>query len=448
MTKGTPTPNLALERALRHLGWTLAVAAERVNEAYEEITGSPGAYDAESIRRLLRGKVTWPHPDYRAALRSVFRVRSDSDIGFYSTRRRTTAKLRGMREKEEDVRRIDFLRGFAVLTGSALTGGSLAATLDDAARATAAAPQAIGEEHIAQVRDATAFLRSGDFAGTPLSLQAMAGQLRWAVDLLDASASHQDRIDLHAEVGSLAKVVGWAYFDQGHHHSADRYFRIGLHCADVAGSWWLRSEVLTCMARQAIYIGQPDEALTLLGAARVREDRISPLRRASLSTVQARAYGTLGNAEECLRSVKQAEDHFNQHDRESGGKDDPRLGEYAKFYSTAQLHGDTAGALAKIAAKGAHFTDACRRLRFAVDHYPAEYFRSALFSQSRLATLLLRHGDQDEAAAVGMQVLGQVRGIPSRRLRDKITEIRAVAKSAHRPVVELRQKATDVLHRA
>ncbi|MCP2333574.1 hypothetical protein G443_003844 [Actinoalloteichus cyanogriseus DSM 43889] len=43
MTKGTPTPNLALDRALRHLGWTLAVAAERVNEAYEERTGSPGA---------------------------------------------------------------------------------------------------------------------------------------------------------------------------------------------------------------------------------------------------------------------------------------------------------------------------------------------------------------------------------------------------------------------
>ncbi|WP_030105616.1 hypothetical protein [Actinoalloteichus caeruleus] len=448
MTKGTPTPNLALDRALRHLGWTLAVAAERVNEAYEERTGSPGAYDAESIRRLLRGKVTWPHPDYRAALRSVFRVRSDSDIGFYSTRRRTTAKLRGEREKEEDVRRIDFLRGLAAVTGSALTGGSLAATLDDAARTTATAPQVIGKEHVAQVRDATALLRSSDHAGTPLSLQAMAGQLRWAVELLDASASHQDRVDLHAEVGNLAEVVGWAYFDQGHHHSADRYFRIGLHCADVAGSWWLRSEILSDMARQAIYIGQPDEALTLLGAARVREDRISPLRRANLSAVQARAHGALGNAEECLRSVKQAEDHFNQHDRESDDKDDPNFGEYATYYSAAQLHGDTAGGLSRIAARGVHFTETCRRLRFAVDHYPAEYFRSALSSQSRLVALLLRHGDQDEAAAVGMQVLGQVRGIPSRRLRDKIAEIRAAARGNYRPVAELRQKATDVLHRA
>ncbi|VFA92979.1 Uncharacterised protein [Nocardia farcinica] len=149
-----------------------------------------------------------------------------------------------------------------------------------------------------------------------------------------------------------------------------------LPCPE-AGAWWLRADVLSDMARQAIYLDRADDALTLLGAAKVREDRISPLRRANLSAVQARAFGALGDVWETLRAVRDADEYFHEATTDTGGEPDPdNFGDYFAF---AQLNGDTAHGLYGIARAGHAVEETRHRLRVAAENYGPEWARSRAF---------------------------------------------------------------------
>jgi transcriptional regulator with XRE-family HTH domain len=78
-----PTPNERL-RALRHAhGWTQEQAADAVADAVSAQTrkARPTGIDAQWIGRLERGERRWPNADYRAALRAVYGVATDTELG-------------------------------------------------------------------------------------------------------------------------------------------------------------------------------------------------------------------------------------------------------------------------------------------------------------------------------------------------------------------------------
>lgn len=83
-----PAGNEQLDRLIKRRGWTRRDVADAVNRAYERITGRPGAYDEERIRRLVRGEITWPHPAYRQALEVVFGARA-AELGLFNSRNET-----------------------------------------------------------------------------------------------------------------------------------------------------------------------------------------------------------------------------------------------------------------------------------------------------------------------------------------------------------------------
>lgn len=444
-------PNVRLQRLIESRGWTQSHTAARINAEHERITGRLGRYSDESIRRMERGSITWPTAPYREAMRSIFDVAEDSELGFHCTRTKNRATADSTRsdaaltDEEDDLRRIDFLRGLAALSGSVLTGGGLIGTLDDAA-AQSSIPRRIGSDHVMQVRNVTRLFRTADNLGHGITREAMFAQMKYAVQLLGAHADPRTLNEMHIAVGALAEVIGWSHFDNGHHRAADRYFRAGLHCADTAGSWWLRADILSDMARQAIYLGRHDEALTLLGAAKVREDRLSSLRRANLSAVQARAFGALGEVRECVRSVSDAEQFFFESRTDS--RDEPDFADFAKYFCHAQLKGDTGHGLYVPATHGHEVGNARERLSEAIAGYPAEYARSRLFCLTRLATLLLRRGDLDEAVVIGQQALTEARLIRSVRAIDDIRELHTSTAGKQRgreDVAELRRNAAQLM---
>jgi len=424
-------PNVKLTQHIRLRGWTQLETAERVNLAYEEVTGREGRYDEEAIRRLQRGAVTWPQEPYRQALARVFEVPIE-ELGFYRRNRRPS--------DGEDVRRIDFLRGLAAVGGGSLLAGGLTATLDDAIVHTAL-PGAIGPEHVAEIEQVMQAVRESDHLGHPWAWEVMAAQVRRGAALLEAATDNAVSRDLYGAVGALADAVGWAHFDAGHYRAADRYLRVALHCADQAGEWSLRADVLSDMARQAIYLGQPDEALTLLGAAKVREDRISNFRRANLSAVQARAFGALGNVRECVRAVRDADEHF--HDSADSGV--PDYGDFAEFYTFAQLNGDTGHALYDIAVRGAQITEARHRLRVAIESYSESWARSRAFCLAREAVLTLQHGEAAEGAELGMLAVQEAQRIGSARLATDVRAIHAASEIDHPDVRALRDRAGHLI---
>jgi len=343
----------------------------------------------------------------------------------------------------DDVRRSEFLRGLLAVSATAVTDDVIAA----ATRPIDRVPSRVGMDHADRVRDWASLFRAADDAGLHIG-DGMIAQLRVAAGYLRADMSAPVRGAMNAAVGTFFRVVGWAHYDRGNHEAARTNFRAGWHCADQAEEWWLRAAVLTCLARQDIYLGNSDNALTMLGLAAVRADQLSLLRRADIAAVQARAFGKLGNAVECMRAVDQAEQFF----AESRGQDHPDT-EYEGFkayYSESLLRGDTAQGLFDLSYhQNAEVPNTVGRLRTALS-LSDEHARSRQLSLVRLAALQLRHGDSDEGLALGMQAVESASGTTSARILDGLKLVyQAAGNDRVAPTAgaqELRRGITDLLH--
>jgi hypothetical protein len=403
-------------------------------------------------------ETTWPVAAYRQALRTVFNVDSEEELGLYCRRaKRRAAEMTGMTKSsstgvtEEEMRRIEFNRMLCGLAGGTILAEvGLLAMLGDAV-AEPPVPRRIGPEHVAEVRAITKVFRELDLLGHGIAPEAMAGPMRYAVALLDAHADQPTRTDMHTAVGRLAQVIGWSHVDSGHHTAADRYFYVGLHCADSAKAPWLRAGILSDMALKAIYRGYPDDALTLLGFAKLREDRLPTLRQANLRAVQAKAFAALGDVRECVRSIHDAERLFS--DSRDDDRDDPDYADFAAYFCEAELLGETGYGLYPVAIDGHEQRDAADRLRQAVESYPPELARARALCLARLASLTLRCGDPDEGVELGSRALAEARQIHSSRMDDEIREIYQSTSDSdryrgHAGIAELRRQAQEQLQTA
>lgn len=444
MASDVSVPNVRLQRLIADYGWTQAQTAELINAEYERITGRPGRYGEEQVRRLERGAVTWPHRPYRAAICAVFAV-TEAEAGFRPKRPGPSPVVQSQQD-DQNTRRVEFLRRLGEVPAVVGLSPALLGTLNQA-NATAAAPavpQRIGSEDVHQITQIANVFRAADHAGHPVAGEAMAAQLQYALGLLQAKADRRTKAGMQVAIGRLANVIGWSQFDAGRHWEADQYFRIGLHHAEQAGAWWLRADVLTHMARQAVYLDKADDALTLIGTAKIREDQLSSLRRSSLCVVEARAFSQLGEAREAARSVDRAVQFFNEID----DRGDPDWELYSEFFSEAQLNGDTGHGLWAVAVRGLETANAVQRLTAAVASYPNSYARSKLFCIARLAALTLHQGDPDEGVVLGRKALAAAREVRSMRVIDDLTEIHrstARLRDSHPEVAALRRETAIAL---
>lgn len=372
--------------------------------------------DANYIGKLERGDIRWPGTLYREALRALLGVTTDAALGF-SNRRRAVVRL-------ADVNRNKFLRAVSVGT-LALTP---AASLLEGSQPTPV-PGRVGRTEIEQVRTAAQVFASWDHTyGGGLAREAVLGQLRWSTGLLEATCPAGLRDELHSAVGYLAHTCGFMAFDYYAHEDARKAFRLALACAEEAGNWHLRGKILSSMARQAIWVGNPDEGLTFTEYALVRADRLTATEQAMLHTARARALAKMGRVRDTLIAVGTADDHFAN----SAPANDPS---WMAYYDTAQHHGDTGHALFDLAIRGRSATEARTRLATAVDGHSDAFARSRAISQTKLASLTMATGDPIEAAAIGNAALDSAGTIRSRRAADDLRELARYA-SRHTRITE------------
>ncbi len=167
------------------------------------------------------------------------------------------------------------------------------------------------------------------------------------------------------------------------------------------------------MARQAIYVGRPDDGLSLIELAQVRQDRQASTVRAMLSTVRARALAKMGRAEDCHAAVQTAEAHFAN----SAPDDDPG---WITYFNEAHLYGDTGHAMLDIALDGHYVADTRARLHQAVTRYTAEQARSRAFAVGKLAILELAKGDAQAGVLHAQQALAADAPLRSARAVDDL----------------------------
>jgi len=402
--------------------------ARRVNARIGQITGTPGLYTDETVRRYLCGERTWPDPKYRAAFRHVLGVDSDHQLGFFNQRAGYAPLRSGV--EEDPVRRSDSLR---VAMGVTAAVGA-PATLEDLVEITEPTPipARVGKVEIGQILDTARVFDTWDNTyGGVLVREAVAAQLRYAVALLDARCSESNRTELFSAVGFLANTSAWMAFDSHAHNDARRMLRLALRCAEEVGDLHLRAEVLSCMARQEIWCGDPDAGLTLAELGLVRADRLTHTERASLRVIRARALAQLHRVEEAVRAVGEADDSF---DNRSPG-DDPF---FMTYYDGAQLGGDTGHALYDMALHGRFVGEARARLQTAVSGYGDIYVRSRALAHLKLASLVMATGDPHEATVIGHAAVDEAASVRSSRVGVYLRELDSLA-ATHRSLDEVTQ---------
>lgn len=296
-------------------------------------------------------------------------------------------------------------------------------------------PATVGMTEVEEVRTAAREFNSWDHTyGGGLVREAVSAQLRYAVKLLSARCAERHRAELHSAVGFLGHTAGFMAFDAYAHADARSMFQLGLTCAEEVGDWHLRGKILSSMARQAIWCGNPDDGLTFIELAMVRADRLTATERAMLHSARARALAKLHRTEEAARAVGQADDEFAQ---ASPSNDPP----WMAYYDAAQHSGDTGHALFDLALDGRFVSEARSRLEAAVHGHSAAFVRSRSISRIKLASLTMATGDPIEASLIGRAALADAGQLRSRRAADDLRELRAFAEP-HRQTEEVAEMRT------
>jgi hypothetical protein len=404
--------------------------AELVNAWVYENTTPPRviATDANYIGQLERGRIRWPQDrDRRAGFRAVLGVSTDAELGFRRPRR--------SRSTVADVDRQQFIRAGLGVTAATVGGPFAFADLITPTQPTPV-PAVVGHAEVAEVRNAAqAFASLDALYGGGIVREAVVAQLQYCAELLNARYSEHVRADLFSAVGYLAHVTGFMAFDGYAHDDARRMFQFALQCAEESGDWHLRAKVLSSMARQSIWCGDPDTGLTFTESAMVRADRLTATERAMLHTGRSRALAKLGRVQDAATAVGVADEEFS-HARPANNPF------YVRYYDAAQHAGDTGHALWDVAVHGHFITEARHRLSAAVTGHSEEFVRARVMSQIKLASLVMVTGDPCEAALIGGQALDAASAIRSRRAADDMRELRrfgephrrltAVAELTHR----------------
>lgn len=283
------------------------------------------------------------------------------------------------------------------------------------------APSRIGWTDVANVRATTrAVAMSENLFGGGLSCEAAVGQLQWAGRLLDARATDDVRRSIFEAVGNLSGVVAFSAFDVADYLAADRCFKFALWCADQGGSWALRANTLAEMSRKAAYLGNTDDALSLIEFAQVRSDRVSATAQAMMATIRARLLALTNRHAEASAEVERADAYF-------AGRDPDADPPWLCYYDEAEHQGSTGRALIPVARASNRLDLAAPRLDAAIRLHNASYPRSRTFSRTRLASLIMAIGDPHEAAPIGRQAVVDAAPLRSQRI---VSELHGLARAA------------------
>ncbi|MFB9363588.1 helix-turn-helix domain-containing protein [Actinoplanes nipponensis] len=291
-------------------------------------------------------------------------------------------------------------------------------------------PKSIDWVDVDHVRFVTrSFAISENTFGGGFSGQAAAAQLRHSSLLLHSRASSEVRLKIFEAVGNLGGVVGFSAFDVGDYNSARKCFDFELWCAENAKSWTLKASALSDMARLAIYLGETDDALSLIELAQVRSDRLTASLRAMLGAMRARLLALHGRHGEALAEIDRSDEQFAAIDRDN----EPP---WMSYYDEAEHQGSTGRALIPIAMKTGSPALVAARMRRAICLHDKDHPRSRAFSRTRLASLTMKIGNPREAAELGWQSVEDASTVRSSRLRIELERLAAIS-APHRKIPEV-----------
>ncbi|GAA3251148.1 hypothetical protein ACFO1B_43740 [Dactylosporangium siamense] len=371
--------------------------------------------DARWVGKLERGEHRWPSNERRAALRAALRCHSDADLGLYSPRHSEAAS----NVNDLDESRRDLLRCIAaVAAASGLLGGSILQQ------------RQLGTADVERLGAVLALYRSLDYE---VGGGALADELnRFAASsatLLEHRMSESIAPSLFATVAAVQQLAGWTAFDAGRHANAEQHFLTAERTA--ADDRQLTARIRYCRARQLQHLRRNRAALHVLTQTIHQLDpATTPGVTAMLLGAQAASQAALGDQHAALTTLGQAQSAFDR--RRTDEEPD-----WMRFYDHGELlaqHGRVYRDLARRDPKhGSHAVD---RTSAAIAAFGSQNVRSMVLNEVGLISALFLAGEPEHAVALGERMLMPANRLTSRRVTDRVTNLRRDAAPYQRiPVV-------------
>lgn len=387
--------NDALKARMLDLGLTQAGLAARMNEAIEQLTGSPGTISERSVRYMLDGTTRWPRAKTRRALTVALDLPPEQ-LGFHAPR--------STNEPESPVRRRTFLVSAAA-----------------AAAAPALPPYSVGTADVIRLRkDLAALTRLDQVKGGHRALESLAlTGASQALDLLGqgrASEQIQKRV-----FGLSADFTAAAAFNDIDSHRLDDAERLLARSSSLAGmsqdsTVQLRVWVSTAMlahhranraARAAARATRAEGVAAARAGLATQAAQSDPFYRSLAHARLAVAYADCHDRQAALRSLGLAEEALDRTDPDPADRPS-----WTDFWGLAELA--TLTAICHQFLDEPEMAEASSHRALAT--IPTPFRRNRALVIARLAYAQLAQGEAEQAIASAHSVMDLMAGdlIPGR----------------------------------
>ncbi|MFG2102512.1 XRE family transcriptional regulator [Micromonospora echinaurantiaca] len=224
---------------------------------------------------------------------------------------------------------------------------------------------------------------------------------------------------LVASVAAARQLAGWTALDAGRHADAQRHFLAAERAAQTADDALLLARIRYCQARQLQHQKHNRDALATLQLARVQLGSAgTPAVTAMLFGAEAASLAALGDRPAALSALGKATREFDHIivDREP---------EWMRFYDRGELLAQYGRVYRDFARHDLKYAaDAVRWVEDAVSALGPQNVRSNLLNEVGLCSALFLADEPQRALAVGARVVQCAGRLSSRRVIDRVVNLR------------------------
>jgi transcriptional regulator with XRE-family HTH domain len=396
----TPRTNQQLCRLRLARQWTQAETAQRLRDHIHANTGRRPPIDAHTIERLENGEVTHLPDAYRTALRAVYGVNTDAELGLSGTRQRgtphsgtTAPTIRSSYIRQPQELEYSIKGPFRLLPvgGAALHHSSVDAAAMQAFRS---ADLQVGGGHL--------------YASVLQYLQRDVAPRLFGVE------GGPENSAVFTAAAALTEMAGWMAHDAGRDTTARQHFSRSLALAQIGEDHQLGAHVLGSMSHLASHQNQPHEAIALARQGRtvLHAAPPHPGLEAQLLAMEARGHAGLRESDTSVELLIQAEKVL---DKVPTGPPSPWV---SKFDA-----GSLASEAARCMRQLGDWEEAARQAERVVLLRPSTRARSRAFGQLTLVSVLMAQGRPDEACVLAQEVLDSTQALGSFLVIQQLLEL-------------------------
>ncbi|MET8263966.1 XRE family transcriptional regulator [Micromonospora arida] len=281
-------------------------------------------------------------------------------------------------------------------------------------------PRRVGAADVARLNAVLELYRSVDYeCGGGVLYREVARFAESVYRMLDWSHPAGLAPSLVAAVATARHLAGWTALDAGRHDDAQRHFVAGERAALMAEDVPLAAMIRYSQAKQLQHLRHDQDALATLQLAHAQlGSYATPAVKALLWGAEAASIAALGDHQGAVTTLGKASDAFELINNE-------REPDWMGFYDRGELFAQYGRVYRDRARRDSvQASEAVRWVRDAIAAFGPANVRSTVLNEVGLCSALFLADEPEQALAVGAQVLERSQEMSSKRVVDRVVNLR------------------------